>query len=73
MPRNFRVACSNVGIPDLTLHDHRGEAASRMAQDMGVDIIELSEQGGWQDIQMLKKYYRPDPEKIAKKLKKRVA
>ncbi|MDR3488709.1 MAG: hypothetical protein P4M05_27865 [Bradyrhizobium sp.] len=24
--RNFRFECSNAGIPDFTLHDHRGEA-----------------------------------------------
>lgn len=70
--RNFRVACQKAGIKDLTLHDHRGEAASRMAQDMGVDIVELAAQGGWRDLKTLAKYYQPSAEKIAKKLRKRV-
>ncbi len=69
--RNFRKACEKAGVADLTLHDHRGEGASRMAQDMGVDIVELAAQGGWKDLKTLAKYYQPSPEKIARKLKKR--
>jgi len=66
--RNFRAACERAGIADLTLHDQRSESASRMAGDKGLDIVELAQQGGWKTLQMLKKYYKPDPRKIAAKL-----
>lgn len=39
-----------------------------MAGDKGLDIVELAQQGGWKTLQMLKKYYKPDPRKIAAKL-----
>lgn len=66
--RNFRKACERAGVPNVTLHDHRGEAASRMAQDSGLDIVELAHQGGWKSLQMLKKYYLPAAKTIAAKL-----
>lgn len=69
--RNFRAACERAGIKDLTFHDQRSEGASRMAGDKGLDIVELAEQGGWRSLQVLKKYYRPDPAKIAAKLDQR--
>ena len=69
--RNFRAACERAGIKDLTFHDQRSESASRMAGDKGLDIVELAEQGGWRSLQVLKKYYRPDPAKIAAKLDQR--
>jgi len=66
--RNFRAACERAGIKDLTFHDQRSEGASRMAGERGLDIVELAEQGGWRSLQVLKKYYRPDPRRIAAKL-----
>ena len=66
--RNFRAACERAGIRDLTLHDQRSESASRMAGERGLDIVELAEQGGWRSLQVLRKYYRPDPRRIANKL-----
>jgi integrase len=66
--RNFRSACERAGIKDLTFHDQRSEGASRMAGERGLDIVELAEQGGWKSLQVLKKYYRPDPKRIAAKL-----
>lgn len=69
--RNFRVACERAGIADLTLHDQRSEGASRMAGDKGLNIVELAEQGGWRDLRVLRKYYRPDPSRIAEKLSAR--
>ncbi len=66
--RNFRAACERAGIRDLTFHDQRSEGASRMAGERGLDIVELAEQGGWRSLQVLKKYYRPDPRRIAAKL-----
>jgi len=66
--RNFRAACERAGIADLTLHDQRSEGASRMAEDKGLNIVELAEQGGWRDLRVLRKYYRPDPSRIAEKL-----
>ncbi len=69
--RNFRTACERAGIKDLTFHDQRSEGASRMAGERGLDIVELAEQGGWRSLQVLKKYYRPDPARIAAKLNSR--
>lgn len=69
--RNFRAACERAGIRDLTFHDQRSEGASRMAGERGLDIVELAEQGGWRSLQVLKKYYRPDPTRIAAKLDSR--
>jgi integrase len=66
--RNFRAACERAGIKDLTFHDQRSEGASRMAGERGLDIVELAEQGGWRSLQVLRKYYRPDPRRIAAKL-----
>ena len=66
--RNFRAACERAGIKDLTFHDQRSEGASRMAGERGLDIVELAEQGGWRSLQVLRKYYRPDPRSIAAKL-----
>ncbi len=40
----------------------------RMAGERGLDIVELTEQGGWRSLQVLRKYYRPDPRRIAAKL-----
>ena len=70
--RNFRIACERAGIADLTFHDQRSEAASTMAQDNGLDIVELAAQGGWKNLQSLKKYYQPTPTKIAQKLSGRI-
>ena len=39
-----------------------------MAEDKGLNIVELAEQGGWRDLRVLRKYYRPDPARIAEKL-----
>jgi len=39
-----------------------------MAGERGLDIVELAEQGGWRSLQVLRKYYRPDPRRIAAKL-----
>lgn len=66
--RNFRRACERAAVPNVTLHDHRGEAASRMAEDYGLNIVELANQGGWNSLQMLKKYYLPATKKTALKL-----
>ena len=42
-----------------------------MAGERGLDIVELAEQGGWRSLQVLRKYYRPDPRRIAAKLDQR--
>ena len=39
-----------------------------MAGERGLDIVERAEQGGWRSIQVLWKYYRPDPRRIAARL-----
>jgi hypothetical protein len=41
-----------------------------MAGERGLDIVELAEQGGWSP-QMLRKYYRPNPRRIAAKFDQR--
>jgi hypothetical protein len=66
--RNFRPACQRAGVKDLTFHDQRSEGALRMAGERGLDIIERAEPGGWRSIQVLRKYYRRAPRRIAAKL-----
>jgi hypothetical protein len=56
------------GLKGPIFHDSRSESASRMAGECGPDIVELAEQGGGQSLQVLRKYCRPDPRRIAAKL-----
>ena len=55
------------GLRDLHFHDLRHEAASRLAEKLS-NILELSSVTGHKDIRMLKRYYHPRAEDLAKKL-----
>lgn len=53
---------------DLRWHDLRHEATSRLAND--VHILDLGKITGHKDLQMLNRYYQPDPSELAEKIGK---
>lgn len=63
----FRKACKRANILNLHFHDLRHTATSRMAEKLP-NVIELASVTGHQTIQMLKRYYHPKAEALAKKL-----
>lgn len=67
MEAAFRKARERAGIFDLHFHDLRHTATSRLADKLP-NVIELSAVTGHQTIQMLKRYYHPKAEALAKKL-----
>ncbi|ATS89985.1 integrase [Xanthomonas citri pv. fuscans] len=54
-------------LMDVHFHDTRHEAASRLADKLS-NVLELSAVTGHRDLRMLKRYYHPRAEDIAKKL-----
>lgn len=54
-------------LNDLRFHDLRHEATSRIAEKLS-NILELASVTGHKDLQMLKRYYHPRAEDLAKKL-----
>ena len=62
----FLRAVRRSGIEDLTFHDTRHEAITRLAKKL--DILELARAVGHRDIKMLRIYYNETAEEIAKKL-----
>jgi integrase len=54
-------------LNDITLHDLRHEATSRIAKKMD-DVIELSNITGHKTLEMLKRYYHTDASELAEKL-----
>ncbi len=67
MEAAFRKACSRANIKNLHFHDLRHTATSRLAEKLP-NVIELSAVTGHQTIQMLKRYYHPTAESLARKL-----
>jgi len=63
----FKRAVKRAGITDLRFHDLRHTAITNMAGKLP-NIIELSAVSGHKSLAMLKRYYHPDPEALAKKL-----
>jgi integrase len=63
----FVAACQRAGITDLRFHDLRHTATSRLAEKLP-NVIELAAVTGHQTIQMLKRYYHPKAEDMARKL-----
>lgn len=63
---NGRVADPNF-LVGLRVHDLRHEATSRIAEKLD-NILELSAVTGHKDVRMLKRYYHPRAEDLAKKL-----
>ena len=54
-------------LHDLRMHDMRHEATSRLATKLP-NLIELAAVTGHRDLRMLKRYYHPKAEELAKKL-----
>jgi len=54
-------------LSDVHFHDIRHEAASRLAEKLS-NVLELSAVTGHRDLRMLKRYYHPRAEDLAKKL-----
>jgi len=63
----FMRARTRAGLGDLRFHDLRHTATSRMAHKLP-NVIELASVTGHQTIQMLKRYYHPNAEELARKL-----
>jgi integrase len=63
----FERSVRRAGIEDLHFHDLRHEATSRLAEKLP-NLIELSAVTGHKDLRMLKRYYHPRAEDLAKKL-----
>lgn len=70
----YLTDCQKAGVQpllgflnDLHFHDMRHEAASRLADKLP-NVLELSAVTGHRDLRMLKRYYHPRAEDLAKKL-----
>lgn len=63
----WQRAVKRSGLHDLHFHDLRHEAASRLSEKLS-NILELSSVTGHKDLRMLKRYYHPRAEDLAKKL-----
>lgn len=63
----FEQARERAGLPDLRFHDLRHTAITRIALKVP-NLIELSAISGHKSVVMLKRYYHPRAEDLAKKL-----
>lgn len=63
----FVAACERAGIIDLHFHDLQHTATTRLAEKLP-NGIELAAVTGHRTSQMLKRYYHPQAEALAKKL-----
>jgi integrase len=66
LKQSFMRACTRAKIVDLTFHDLRHEATSRLAEKLA--LHELMKVTGHSDTRMLARYYHPRAEDLAKKL-----
>jgi integrase len=64
----FSAACKRAKIKDLTFHDLRHEAISRLAERGDLSVLELSAISGHKTLQMLKRYTHLQAETLANKL-----
>jgi integrase len=62
----FRKAKTRAGVADLTFHDTRHEAITRLAKKL--NVLELARMVGHRDLKMLQIYYNETAEEIGKKL-----
>lgn len=67
LKKAFTRACARAEIENLHFHDLRHEATSRLAERLP-NLIELAAVTGHKDLRMLKRYYHPRAEDLAKKL-----
>lgn len=63
----FNRARRQAEIKDIRFHDLRHMAITRLAEKLP-NLIELSAVSGHKSLAMLKRYYHPNPESLAKKL-----
>lgn len=62
----FRKARGRAGVENLTFHDTRHEAITRLARKL--NVLELARMVGHKDLKMLQIYYNESAAEIAKKL-----
>lgn len=62
----FRKAVGKAGIEDLTFHDSRHEAITRLADKL--DVLDLARMVGHRDIKQLMTYYNKSARDLAKQL-----
>lgn len=67
MEASFKKAVIRAGLKNLHFHDLRHTAATRMAKKLP-NVIELAAVTGHTSLQMLKRYYHPSAEELARKL-----
>lgn len=67
LKKGFERAVERAEIENFHFHDLRHEAASRLAEKLA-NVLELSAVTGHRDLRMLKRYYHPRAEDLAKKL-----
>lgn len=67
LKKGFERACERAEIDNFHFHDLRHEAASRLSLKL-TNVLELSAVTGHRDLRMLKRYYHPKAEDLAKKL-----
>jgi len=65
---NFKRARRRAGLEDVRIHDLRHTATTRLAERLS-NVLELSAVTGHRQLAMLKRYYHPDPQAIANKLR----
>ena len=72
--QQYKEDCRAIGkrpvrgfLDDVHFHDTRHEAASRLSEKLS-NVLELSAVTGHKDLRMLKRYYHPRAEDLAKKL-----
>lgn len=63
----FKAACTRAKIKNLTFHDLRHEAISRLAEHGDLSTLELSAISGHKTLQMLKRYTHLQAEGLARK------
>lgn len=61
------VRKNDPSFPHVTFHDLRHVAATRLSKKLP-NVLELSAVTGHKSLQVLKRYYNPDPEDLARKL-----
>lgn len=67
LENTFKRARERAGLHDLRIHDLRHTAVTRLAEKLP-NLIELSAVSGHRSLAMLKRYYHPRAEDIARKL-----
>lgn len=64
----MRRARDNAKLKDLTFHDLRHEATSRLFENTDLDLLEIAEITGHKNLQMLKRYTHLRSERLADRL-----